>query len=409
MKKVTILVLIMFGLVGCSAENVQKQADMTSPVPVSTNLVKEQVEATQEPTAQTKALNQQSISETTQIPIDNSWFAGSIGNSKIHAKLDVIGDTVSGFYYYDQYKTNITLHGHLGEYNQLKDFQSISLTEDTAKQGVIKGVLRTNDYIEGYWKSGNDIYPMYLIRESSDIAPPKEPSLNTSKFDGDWTGEDSNYFCGSKAEIKVLFDDLIYYSLSAHNGTHFGTLDSFGIIDNGVSKTVFTDTTDFQSGENVVFEFMIDNNLLKLKSNDYNYYCGMGVAFSSNFVKGNINFDIPTALEVGIVDTKDQDDLFKKLVEDKYNYFIAYTAGVDYSEVILDGEKVKCGTSYLRGANGYCVYIISEKHIYAAIMDNGINYYTNDINYAERIPEPMIEWLRDIKEIKYNYKEVFLK
>ncbi len=308
MKKVTIIILLMFGLVGCSAENVRKQADMTSPVPVSTNLEQQQLEATQEPTAQTKASNQQSISEMTQTPVDNSWFSGSIGDYKIHAKLDIIRDTVSGFYYYDQYKTNIALHGHIGKYNQLNDFQNISLTEDTDKQGEIVGVLRTNDYIEGYWKSGNDIYPMYLIRESSDIAPPKEPSLNISKFDGYWTGEDSNYFCGSKAEIKVLFDDLIYYSLSAHNGTHIGTLDSFGIIDNGVSKTVFNDTTDFQSGENVVFEFMIDNDLLKLKSNDYDYYCGMGVAFSSNFVKGNIDFDIPTALEVGIVDTKDQDN-----------------------------------------------------------------------------------------------------
>jgi len=47
----------------------------------------------------------------------------------------------------------------------------------------------------------------------------------------------------------------------------------------------------------------------------------------------------------------------------------------------------------LRGYSGCCWYIISKEHIYAAIIgDDGIYYYTNDKNYADRIPEPMAEW-----------------
>jgi len=34
----------------------------------------------------------------------------------------------------------------------------------------------------------------------------------------------------------VLFDDLIFYNLSAFNGIHTGALSSFGIIENNVAK-----------------------------------------------------------------------------------------------------------------------------------------------------------------------------
>jgi len=68
-----------------------------------------------------------------------------------------------------------------------------------------------------------------------------------------------------------------------------------------------------------------------------------------------------------------------------------YTSHVFYSELTWNGEKVKAGESYLRGYSGCCWYIISKEHIYAAIIgDDGIYYYTNDKNYADRIPN---QWL----------------
>jgi len=127
--------------------------------------------------------------------------------------------------------------------------------------------------------------------------------------------------------------------------------------------------------------------------------CGMGALFYPDYVFGEIDVVMPDAIDVGIVKTEEQHELFKKLVGDKYNEFISYTSYVDYSEVIMDGEKVKAGNSMLRGAYGYCSYIISSKYIYAAIIgDDGIYYYTNDKKYANKIPEPMAEWSK--KEIK---------
>lgn len=320
MKKVAITMLITLMLAGCSTPNIQKEPDTGTVEPVSTAENKEQVTKTQEPIIQTAT--QMPISDSYQPTVDKNWFAGTIGDSKIHAKIEVSDDKVSGVYYYDQYKTNIKLEGYIDDFNEMKEFKTISLTEDTDKRGKIVGR-------------------------------------------------------------------------------------SFGIVNNGSAKTVFKDTTYDEKNENVFFEFKIEDDLLKLNSNMYDYMCGMGVAFDSDYVLGDIEIAMPTALEVGIVQTDEQDKLFKKLVGDKYSDFISYTSYVGYSEVIMDGEKVKAGNSYLRGAYGCCSYIISSKHIYAAIIgDEGIYYYTNDKNYAEKIPEPMAEWAENkIGNIIYNYNE----
>ncbi|WP_038290907.1 hypothetical protein [Acetivibrio straminisolvens] len=337
----------------------------------------------------------------------DGWFAGFIGNKPVHAKINISEDKVSGVYYYDEYKTSIKLEGYIDDFIEMKDYRTVYLSEDTDVNGKILGIFRTDDYIQGCWIKDDVIYPLYLIRESASIAAPKQPGANSKKFEGYWTGKESGYFAGSRAEIKVLFDDLIFYSLSAFNGTHSGILDGFGIIENNVARTAFKDKTYFSKDENVVFKFTIENDSLHLDSNDYSFYCGAGVEFGSDYVRGEIDIKMPTAMEVGIVETEEQDKLFRELVGDKYSDFIMYTSYVFYWELTWNGEEVKAGQSYLRGYSGRCWYIISKEHIYAAIIeDDGIYYYTNDKNYANKIPEPMTEWACMSDKIFYNYKEL---
>jgi hypothetical protein len=386
-KRVIASILTVLLLMGCSANSTLKQSDKNPGISESASK-QEQTTAVQQPTE------------------EKEWFNGAIGNAKIHAKLDVSGNEVSGVYYYDQYKINISLKGYIEE--NIKGLQTILLTEDTDKKGEIQALFRSKGYIQGFWSNGKDVFPMYLIKEGSNDTPPKQPDKVTMKFDGQWTGKNSGYFGGSEAVINALFDDLIYYGLSAFNGTHFGALDGFGIVNNGVAKTTFDDKT-YDEKENVVFEFNIDNDTLSLNSNMYEYMCGMGVAFDSKYTKGKVDTPMPTAQEVGIVDTIEQDELFKKLVGSEYETFIQYTQGVDYSEVILDGKQVNAGQSMLTGLRGNCYYIVSESYIYAAIVTAGgsINYYTNDKNYANELPQLIAEWAKDIKELKveYYYKE----
>ncbi len=249
---------------------------------------------------------------------------------------------------------------------------------------------------------------MYLIREGSEVTAPMQPGIDIMKFDGHWTGQNSGYFRGSEADIKVLYNDLIYYDLKAFSGANIGDLTSFGIVNNNIAKTAFKDMTYDDKNENVLFEFKIENNLLNLKSNMYDYMCGMGVGFDSSFVKGKVDVVMPTALQVGIVDTKEQEALFKKIVGDRFSDFINYTSYVDYSEVSLDGKKVKAGNSLLRGLGGFCSYIISSEYIYAAIVgDDSIDYFTNDEKYSKKMPKPIADWATNKEGLKinYNYKE----
>lgn len=406
MKKLIVLLFIIIAMVltGCSSNKSNQTGNFADPTP--TESVTFSTPENGEKVQGTGAGGEKVADDENQNSTDG-WFAGFIGDKRIHAKIDISEDKVSGVYYYDDYKTNIKLEGYLSVFDELKDFQMFYLSEDTDERGVICGVFRTNDYIQGCWKNDDVIYPMYLIKEGSDITSPRQPGAESKRFDGHWTGKESGYFAGSEADIKVLFDDLIYYELSAFNGTASGALCSFGIIENNVAKTVFKDTTYDEKKENVVFKFRGEKDFLHLDSNFYSYDCGAGVAFDSDYVKGKIDIEMPTALEVGIVDTEEQDELFEKLVGDKYGDFIMYTSVVFYDEEIWNGEKVKVGESYLRGYVGCCSYIISKDHIYAAIGGNdGIYYYTNDKNYADKIPEPMAEWANKDCGIFYNYKEL---
>jgi len=405
MKKVIVSVFVVIALVltGCSSGKSNQTGNFADSTPTESKTF-----GTPENSKKVQVTGEsgEKVSDDESENNTEGWFAGFIGNKKIHAKIDISENKASGVYYYDDYKTNIKLEGHV-DIDEMKDFRTVYLSEDTDKRGVFLGVFRTDDYIQGCWKNDNAIYPMYLIREGADITPPKQPGADSKRFDGHWTGKESGYFAGSEADIKVLFDDLIYYELFAFSGTALGALESFGIIENNVAKTVFKDTTYDEKKENVVFEFRIDKDSLHLDSNDYSYYCGMGVGFGSDYVKGKIEIKMPTAFEVGIVDTEEQDELFRKLVGDMYEDFIMHTSYVSYDEEIWNGEKVKVGISYLRGYSGCCAYILSKDHIYAAIIgDDGIYYYTNDKNYADKIPEPMAEWANKRSEIFYNYKEL---
>ncbi|MGE5473886.1 MAG: hypothetical protein ACM3UU_06660 [Ignavibacteriales bacterium] len=399
MKKIIALILCGLILAGCSTR--EKKEQTASANPNSKPIAKKMIQEIPQPTAEKSTQGTPQLAPE-EVNKDKDWFIGAIGSAKIHAKLNISGDKVFGFYYYDKYKKNISIDGSIED--GIKNMKTIFLTEDTDKKATIQGLFRSENYIQGMWSNGKESYPMYIIKNSIGVMPPEQASKNTMRFEGYWSGSNSGYFNGSDADIKVLFDDLIFYDLTAFNGSHSGELSSFAIVNNNTAKTVFNDIPYGEEKENVFFEFTVKDKTLSLKSNSYDYMCGMAVYFDSSYTKGKIEVPFPTAKEVGIVDTVEQDGLFKKLVGDDYKGFINYTAGVGYSDAELDGKKVMAGESYLRGLNGYCFYITSPEYIYAA-MDVGdkIVYYTNDKSYASRLPQPMADWANKRVALKVEY------
>ncbi len=418
MKKIGALVLALSLLTGCSSQPAQNEntpePGTTSPAIVEQSPTAEPQEASGSQTPEPGQTSTPGNGEA----VDTNWFTGAVGDSKIHARLEMDdNDNVSGVYYYDKYKTEIEINGHIDFYAEIfysdsYDMRNISLYEKTEKEGALLGVFRTDDFIQGCWKSGDEIYPMYLIRDGSGLTPPQKPETELQKFDGYWYGLNKDYYNGANAFVKALFTDLLYYELDAYSGGNSGALYSFAFPDKDgkTVKTVFKDTL-YDSKEKIYFDFKIENNTLKLDSNNLGYGCGNGVGFDTDYVRDQVEVSMPSALELGIVETQAQEDLFKKLVGDDYGTFIDYTNFVSYENAVMDGIKVMKSDSYLRGLYGYCSYILAPDYIYAGVagFDEKSRIYTNDPNYKDRIPQPMEEWAdRMGNNIEFIYKDLVL-
>ena len=197
---------------------------------------------------------------------------------------------------------------------------------------------------------------------------------------------------------------MLYYDLESHNGADSGGLISLALINEGKAITRFSD----ESVGDVVYELSINNGMLHIDSNKYDYMCGVGASHMTDYIKGKNDIPLPSAQDVGIVDSKEQSELFKTIVGNKYEDFINMTEATDKEDYVLDGKQASVRKSYLLGMPNQCIYMISPEYIYAAIVtEDSIEYYTNDKNYAEKLPQPMVEWAANNKDLKiiYNYKE----
>lgn len=385
---------LILAISGCSSKNRQpnssvNSSNLTTYPTATTSQADKSSDLT--PAGDAKLMNPTTTASPLATDVPNhsgtKWI-GYIGDAKIHATLNISRDNVSGSYYYDKYKKTIKLKGSIDK--EMLNYQTISIKEKHSKNWIY-GIFKTKNYIEGDWSDGKHTYAMYMLKDGSDLTPPKKPSKKTLKLDGYWSSKDTKYFCTSKITIHALFDDLISYDMFAINGTATGTLVGFGIVNKGIATSVLKYTTE--DDENVKFQYSVKNSSLHIASNEYGFSCGAAVTFSPDYIKGTIHLPKATTLDVGIVNTKQQDHLFRKIVGNRYDDFINNTQFVDYDDAILDGENVKTGTSILVGDAGTCYYIISKNYIYAAILvENGAEYYTNNKKYAKRLPGPFSDW-----------------
>lgn len=332
--------------------------------------------------------------------------AGKIGDYPIHGTFDL--EKKIGTYSYDKYNIPIELSGS-SEVVYAKNVVGDRLYiyyEDDKGETTLTILQRDEDYLQGIWHKGDVQYPFYLIREGSDRVPP----VTTEKvqgLQGTWTGEKKSYFAGANAEIEVLFDDLIWFNLEAYNGGASGSMTGLAIKDKQTNEIIFESIYD-DPDEEVVFKFILKDGKLRLESNDYSYGCGAGVSFETDYIKGKIEIPLPSALDVGIVLTKEQQEIFKAIVGEKYKDFIDSTQSVMYEEVLFEDRVALGGESYLKGVSGCCYYIIADQYIYAALKEDKLQYYTNDSRYKDCLPASMEDWAPEYEaenNINYHFKE----
>ncbi|WP_432663724.1 hypothetical protein R9X47_24455 [Wukongibacter baidiensis] len=203
---------------------------------------------------------------------------------------------------------------------------------------------------------------------------------------GEWVGANSSYHRRSQLSIKPISDNLIEFNLNAYNGCRTGGYDDTTKIVNG--KAIH------KTEDGVEFIFSLDKEgRIQLQSNNYTYYCGAGVSFDSVYVK-ELNIQPPTAIEAGLVDTDEQEKIFKDLTGDMYDTFI------DYAQFYFDEESnyknYRIRTFGLLSWSDIAVVMLDNKrnHIIAAIdSGEGVHYYTNDKDWHKKPPKFIEEWL----------------
>jgi hypothetical protein len=331
-------------------------------------------------------------------------FIGSVGEAGIHMSLSYQDGNLTGSYYYDKYKTKININGFID--NIYLDYTSFRLWEDTDQEGQFIALFINQDLIMGCWKNETKVYPMYLIRSGAAINPPKAAGKDLMELEGEWYGKNANYFSGSELTIRALFEDLLYFDLNAFNGTATGSLDGFMFYKEGTAGVAFRDHIIWNdpASEHVSFEIRKKDDELSLISNQYDYCCGLGVAFDHVYSREEGKHSMPSATEVGITANKEEEELFSQIVHYRDYAFIQNTQSVMYEDILLDGRAVRAGASMFRGAAGMCYYINGRELMYAAVYEDGvIQYYTNDPKYSDHMPRPMAEWAESFDcEVIYN-------
>lgn len=334
-------------------------------------------------------------------------FVGAIGDSKIHMNLDYNDGVLAGSYYHDKDNLPATTFKIAELGRDQKDYVSLFLIENTDLQGMFLGIFKSSDYIVGLWQwdTNGEMFPFYLIREGSEEKVPIKPTEKTKKFDGNWYGVNSSYHNRLNLKISVLFDDLLFYESINTDGSPYGVFRGLATCENGIAKGSCTELREFTpSKEYVSLEMQTDtNNELILSSDDISL-SGLDSTLDRRYTKEPIDVVFPTLLEVGIVDNKDQEERFLKILNYRDFMFIENTQYVEYKSITLDGQQVYAGEGYVKGERGNTFYINAGEYMYAAIYDDDlIEYFTNNPNYANAMPDILNDWASQYDaEIVYN-------
>lgn len=255
-------------------------------------------------------------------------------------------------------------------------------------EGEAGKLVNLADFVPGDVISG-----MIKPKEISDSTKPDETS-DKSGMAGSWgrTGDlKARLFATAVLEIEKVENNKMAFILISSAGANMGEIEGEAIISG--SEAVFNGTNDSQ------VKFKFENSKVIIETNEaVNYYAGAGVSFDGEYIKDlpKINYDKVSLIELGIVDTKEQEDIFKSLVGDRLDIYIN-SAQIKSQEEDLDKLGAEVRSFYLRGLAQFQRFIImftKDNKIYTAVINGDKpEYFTNDEEYKNKMPQTIKEWI----------------
>ncbi|CAM3944072.1 hypothetical protein MUGA111182_18640 [Mucilaginibacter galii] len=236
-------------------------------------------------------------------------------------------------------------------------------------------------------------------------SPVKEP---VKAADTHWVGtwERDDRFDGASLTVTRIIKDSIEFNLWAQSGGHTGEMEGKAYIKGNVA---YYEPTEDKACK-ATFTLMADSVIVK--ANGCDSYTGIGVTFDGKYTNSKALAKTSKKSELAsmrVVLTASEDSVFRKLVGKDYQTFVSCTQ-LTYDGDNLDAElQAKVISGAVRGlftSMENIIMIDSTKHIWAAVIEDSerVNYYTNDKQYANKLPKTIENWRQTFKDYPVIYK-----
>jgi hypothetical protein len=229
--------------------------------------------------------------------------------------------------------------------------------------------------------------------------------MNTKFFwDGKW--ERDIWKNNSNLEISLLNKDSISFELMAINGGNTGGLSGIAVLNGDLATFLSIESNDTcKMTLKLSSDTLIEINQLK-----GNCYAGLGVEYSGKYFKLKKSQSLkkaPTLRELGVFETQDQDNNFKKMVGSDYLLFVESNQ-IEGDDIDLDSLNMVVKSNGIRGMYSFMQNIImydSKNNFIAAVIDdNKVLYFTNTVKFKKKLPNTIEKWREDFKDLNVVFK-----
>ena len=209
-------------------------------------------------------------------------YTGTIGSSKVHMKIEIAKDKVTGSYYRDENKKEIHINGSMGADGKIKLLEPGGPDKDGV---VFEGVFTTQDSVEGIWYTGSyeDVLlsyktplPFSLVKEGSKETEPAKGEA--SPWEGTWVRNLCTVKNFSNIEIFYYTGRTLWFRINAYNGVNSGYVAGLLPVEN--NRAVFKS----ENGAEMVLNFQKKG--IVIEANEaMKDYGGNGIYFSGEYLK----------------------------------------------------------------------------------------------------------------------------
>lgn len=249
------------------------------------------------------------------------------------------------------------------------------------------------------------------INELNALLPASQP-VQKQVTTGTWLADYSNQYGQSALEITAVDSKGFSYTITANNGGNTGELENKAFFIGNNALTIDKNAEGGNPPCQLLFQF-VNNKLSVTQNSGCTYYAGNGVFFSGNYVKNGKKKSL-NLVELGLLDSKQQEDSFKKLVGKDYSQFVSGCGGAGDSDQSTD-PKASVRSGFIRGIGaGNCIIMTNGDLIWAAILNSDerrVSYFTNDPNRRGQLPSAIQDWIvarekEDDKKVEIIFKSL---